>query len=66
MPPHPGASAFPVAPWAGPPRGAEELSASARRYRLAALKRLARHLDGLLNDIWTEIVDLEEEEEEAG
>jgi hypothetical protein len=37
------------------------LPAAARRHRLEALKRLAKRLDATLNDIWREIVDLEEE-----
>ena len=39
---------------------------AARRYRLEALKGLARHLDGVLNDLWEEIVKLEDEDGKAG
>lgn len=48
------------APW-----GPQHLPAAGRRYRLENLKKLARNLDVMLNEIWAEIADLEETEERA-
>lgn len=49
-----------------PPFGAPFAAKAARRYRLEALKGLARHLDGVLNGLWEEIVRLEDEDGKAG
>ena len=48
-----------------PPFGAPFAAKAARKYRLEALKGLARHLDRVLNDLWEEIVELEEKDQTA-
>ncbi len=48
-----------------PPFGAPFAAKAAYRYRLEALKGLARHLDRVLNDLWEEIVELEEKDQKA-
>jgi hypothetical protein len=42
--------------------GAPFASKTVRKYRLEALKGLARHFDQVLNDLWEEIVELEEKD----
>jgi len=43
--------------------GAPLASKTVRKYRLEALKGLARHFDQVLNDLWEEIVELEEKDQ---